>query len=237
MRDKELLVFEEEGKLPYKLQHEAENLYGILYYNFVDSSVDHFMIRTVPQVDQWTHEEVIKNCLEIIDTHMDNGNTFDDFMNHYAFPEEVKNAVLEVTNLNQLMTFLNNVEIYMQLSDDANRYEYSDDEYLEDMKMAEYEEIKGNKGAIERTEMHYAELNEAAAEVAHNLSVFEERISSSLEDVLYAASNLTMRDLQLFRASKEYFSFKMSDSIQETVQEIKDIAEMEEQEEMEEILR
>lgn len=230
MRDKELLAFGEEGKLPYKLQHEAENLYGILYYNFVDSSVDHFMNRMVPQVDQWTHEEVIKNCMEIIDTH--NDNTFDDFMNHYAFPEEVKNAVLEVTNLNQLMTFLNDVEIYMQLSDDANRYEYSDDEYLEDMKMAEHEEIRGNKGAIERTEMHYAELNEAAAEAAHNLSVFEEHISSSLEDVLYAASNLTMRDLQLFRASKEYFGFKMSDSIQETVQEIKDITEMEEQEEI-----
>jgi hypothetical protein len=130
----------------------------------------------------------------------------------------------------ELLAFLNDVETYMQLSDDANRYEYSDDEYLEDMKMAEYEEIKGNKGAIERTAMHYAKLDEAAAEAAHNLSVFEEHISSSLEDVLYAASNLTMRDLQLFRASKEHF--EMSDSIQETVQEIKNIAEMEEQEEI-----
>lgn len=91
---KELLVFGENGELPYHDRHEAENLYCILYYNFIDASESHIAWRVMSQIDEWTEEEVIDKCTDLISSIMEQEKlTKDEFFKNYQFPESVKPAV------------------------------------------------------------------------------------------------------------------------------------------------
>lgn len=81
----------------FNKEYAAENLYFLLYYNFYDSDIDHFIIRQAHVVDEWTHDECIENCLELL-YHISNEEHVNekDFLDSYNFPPEVLPAINEI---------------------------------------------------------------------------------------------------------------------------------------------
>lgn len=75
-------------------EYAAENLYCMLYYNFIDASESHIAWRVMSQIDGWTEEEVIDKCTDLINSIMEQEKlTKDEFFKNYQFPESVRPAV------------------------------------------------------------------------------------------------------------------------------------------------
>lgn len=90
---KEILTGEN-GELFYKTEFFMENLYYILYYNFVDSNNQHFLWRQTPILELKTSEEVGYSCIKLFKQLAEvNGMTALEFLDSYEYPQEVQKAV------------------------------------------------------------------------------------------------------------------------------------------------
>ena len=83
----------------FDAEHSVENLYFLLYYNFNDSNIDHFMIRMAHVVDSWTHEECVEHCVELLHhiSDSDGGEmSVEDLLTDYNYPPELSDAIKEI---------------------------------------------------------------------------------------------------------------------------------------------
>ncbi len=90
--DEVLFYSTESGK-----DYTAENLYCVLYYNFVDANENHIAWRLIPEIDSWTMEDTINKCAKFISDIMEQeGLDKEEFLKRYLFPESVKPALDKV---------------------------------------------------------------------------------------------------------------------------------------------
>ncbi len=81
----------------YNEEYTAENLYFLLYYNFMDPDIDHFRTKTSHAIDDMSHEEVIESCVELIHHVSEEGLVSEeDFLNSYNFPLEFSDTLKEI---------------------------------------------------------------------------------------------------------------------------------------------
>lgn len=93
-------VIELDDVLFYAEKHEAENLYCLLYYNFIDANESHISWRIMPQIDSWSEEETLEQCRDLIcDIMMQNSLDSNTLTERYIFPKSVKNALDKVLDL------------------------------------------------------------------------------------------------------------------------------------------
>ena len=87
----------ENGELIFADEFPMENMYYILYYNFIDASKKHFMWRQMPLFalfDEHTSEEIACFCLSLIKSvAKKEDKTGLEFLDSYEFPKEVQSAV------------------------------------------------------------------------------------------------------------------------------------------------
>lgn len=100
---KEILnIFQEEDRselLPYTKEWSAENLYCVLYYNFVDGSLSH-LERQQRDIDAWSFEEATSKCIDIINYACDEFEiSVEEFFEKYTVFEEITEIFEFVKNL------------------------------------------------------------------------------------------------------------------------------------------
>ena len=66
-------------ELAYKDKHQMENLYFLIYYDFVDSNERHFMTRVAPRFDDLNEEEMAEETASLIKHVMKSGKEFNTF--------------------------------------------------------------------------------------------------------------------------------------------------------------
>ena len=95
----------EENDLFYKQEHDAENLYFILYYSIVDANVDHFAWRKDNEVCAWDRNRCLEECADVLEhgASMSGFNYGIDELNRILakerFPKSVAIALDDLTDM------------------------------------------------------------------------------------------------------------------------------------------
>ncbi len=88
----------EETMIPYASEYAVENLYYLLYYNYVDASNGHFINRIDPWIQNQSHEDMIEECIALAQSISENTEkcTLEEFLNNIVVPEDVQPAIAEL---------------------------------------------------------------------------------------------------------------------------------------------
>ena len=84
--------------LVYTDQYAAENLYALLYYNYVNASYGHFLDAMSLAVDEMSHEEVVAKCYDLINTitEVEGFKSPGEFFNNYEWEKSLLPVIQEV---------------------------------------------------------------------------------------------------------------------------------------------
>lgn len=88
----------EETMIPYMSEYAVENLYYLLYYNYVDASNGHFINRIDPWIQNQSHEDMIEECIALAQSISETPEkcTLEEFLNNIVVPEDVQPAIAEL---------------------------------------------------------------------------------------------------------------------------------------------